>query len=213
MCWISTGGPDTAGLAAFYRSVFGWTANTDPDPGAGGYRNMTLDGELVAGVGFDNPLAPGWTMLVATSDIDQSCDRFAAAGGTVSLPPMPIGELATMSVVTDPAGAHLCFWEPRTFAGLERRGVPGSLHRCQLVTADPTRAIDFYADALGWTPNSLHDTVEGSPRWRVWFGVDQLAPVVDRAVAAGATLVERPDTTTALLLDPNGDELALARIT
>lgn len=212
VCWISTGGPDTPGLAAFYASAFGWVTNVDPDPEAGGYTNMTLDGQLVAGVGFENPLTPGWTMMVRTSDTDRSCDRAAAAGGNVVLPPLPIGDLARMSVVNDPCGAHFCLWEPQTFQGFERRGVSGSLSRCQLVTDNLERSVAFYRDALGWAPPAL-DAVEGAPRWRVWFGVDDLESVVDRAVAAGASLSARPHLTTALLTDPNGDELAINSIT
>lgn len=211
VCWISTGGPDTSALAAFYVSVFGWAAAVDPDPDAGGYTNMALDGDLVAGVGFDNPLAPGWTMFVATSDADRSCAQVVAAGGAMSLPPIPIGQRARMSLVTDPAGAHFGFWEPQAFSGFERRGVASSFHRCQLVTADPSEAAGFYRNALGWQLDDI-EAVEGPSRWRVWLGVDDVDAALDRALAAGGSLLDRPASTSALLVDSNGAELAITGI-
>ena len=49
--WVDLGSPDPTAAAAFYGGLFGWQAEMDPRPEAGGYGIFTLRGKPVAGLG------------------------------------------------------------------------------------------------------------------------------------------------------------------
>ena len=49
--WVDLGSPDPAAAAAFYGGLFGWKAEMDPRPEAGGYGLFTLAASNVAGLG------------------------------------------------------------------------------------------------------------------------------------------------------------------
>ena len=47
-CWVDVTSPDLERSIAFYSELFGWTADQDPRPEAGGYTMFAKDGKLVA---------------------------------------------------------------------------------------------------------------------------------------------------------------------
>ena len=42
--WVDLGSPDTQASSRFYGALFGWKAEFDPRPDAGGYGMFSLDG-------------------------------------------------------------------------------------------------------------------------------------------------------------------------
>src|SRR5512142_1648915 len=83
--WVDLASPDVGRSTTFYSGLFGWDAEVQPEPEAGGYTMFRLNGKAVAGVGpimmEGQPAA--WTTYVATDDADDTTDRVTQAGGTV----------------------------------------------------------------------------------------------------------------------------------
>lgn len=50
-CWVDLATSDPAAGRSFYGEMFGWTAEVDSRPEAGGYAQFFHDGHAVAGIG------------------------------------------------------------------------------------------------------------------------------------------------------------------
>src|SRR5262245_7697115 len=75
-CWVDVSCNDVGTSAAFYGALFGWEAPEGP-PEFGGYRNATLDGKTVAGLGprMDPNVPTVWSCYVKTSDAAATAAR------------------------------------------------------------------------------------------------------------------------------------------
>jgi predicted enzyme related to lactoylglutathione lyase len=120
-CWSELVTAEAEAAKAFYRELFGWSAEVaqSPIPRA----TFTL-GELLIG-GVHEPIgqerAPRWTVSFRVADVDETAARAQELGGGILLPPMdiPIGRLA---MISDPSEAD---FGVTSFAG-PFRGVDGS---------------------------------------------------------------------------------------
>ncbi|MCX4750818.1 VOC family protein [Kitasatospora sp. NBC_01287] len=231
-CWVELGSADPAAAAAFYRELFGWRAETDPRPEAGGYTMLLLDGAPVAAL---TPLyAPGqptaWSVSFAVTDTDATAAAVTAAGGQVVTGPMDVFDAGRFAVVADPARAVFALWQPRRFGGAAVFNRPGSLGWVELLTRDVPGALQFYPRVFGWSVAAgewytqwgvdgadfggmmrLDDRVpaEVPPHWRPYFAVTDVDAVVRRAAGLGAgTLLAPMDLAggrrIAVLSDPQG---------
>jgi predicted enzyme related to lactoylglutathione lyase len=94
--------------AAFYRSVFGWSVDTDrSDPSfADG------SGHVIGHFVSDLPVAGeiGIRPYVYVEDIDDVLEKVSSAGGTLVVEPYPEGEL-WVAVFRDPAGNFIGVWQ------------------------------------------------------------------------------------------------------
>ncbi len=118
-CWVDLATSDPAAARSFYTELFGWDAEVDPRPEAGGHAQFTPDGHSVAGVGpvFAEGASPSWTTYIATADADATVAVVTANGGTVHQPPMDILDAGRMAVFSGPDGAIAGFGRPvRTLA-------------------------------------------------------------------------------------------------
>lgn len=107
MVWTEVMSHDHAASLAFYRQVFGYTADDMSGPGFT-YTSVGLDGQTVAGIGaysdkVDPATPAAWTIYFGTPDTDASAERVVELGGTVMSAPSdtPYGR---MSIVTGPFG-------------------------------------------------------------------------------------------------------------
>ena len=84
-CWVQLGTTDPEAAQRFYGGLFGWTAETDPRPEAGGYTIFSLDGSPAAAVApLMDPNQPvSWILAFATADIDASTQAAQKAGAQV----------------------------------------------------------------------------------------------------------------------------------
>jgi uncharacterized protein len=121
--WNELVTPDVAAATAFYRELFGWSAQENPGPLP---RTSFGLGELLIGGGHaptpgEDP-TPRWTVSFMVADADHSAARAQELGGSVLLPPMdiPVGRLA---IVADPQGASFTL---AAAPGGAFRGVDGS---------------------------------------------------------------------------------------
>jgi hypothetical protein len=181
-CWVDLMTPDTGRSRAFYGEVFGWQAN-EPSEQYGGYFTFTKDGVEVAGCMGDEPGSGNptlWTVYLATDDAAKTLEAAAAAGATISFPAQPVGDLGTMSHVTDPTGAGVGLWQPGTFTGFGTYAEDSTPGWFELHTRDYQAAVSFYRDVFGWQTQVMGDT----PDFRytvLQHGEEQLAGIMDAA--------------------------------
>jgi uncharacterized protein len=106
---------DTTSARKFYTGLFGWKMQDVPMPG--GTYTMIDVGSGTGGGMMRNPVpgAPShWLAYVAVDDINASTKKAKELGAQVLLDVTEVGEFGWMSVITDPTGATLGMWKPKT---------------------------------------------------------------------------------------------------
>jgi predicted enzyme related to lactoylglutathione lyase len=181
-CWVDVFTSDPEKTKDFYGELFGWKVD-DPGPDYGGYFNFLSDGLPVAG-GMRNdgstPAPDAWSVHLATANAAATADAAVAHGGSVIVPPMPVMELGTMAVVTDPGGAVIGAWQPglhKGFAIFDEENTPAWF---EVHTRDYDKVVAFYRDVFGWKTNVVSD----APEFRyttLGEGESQLAGIMDAA--------------------------------
>lgn len=155
-CWITNLQRDVPAARRFYEQLFGWTT-VGPEgvaDDAASYAIGRLRGRDVAGIGTmpesagDAPAA--WITEVCVDDLEQTAQRVAAAGGTVVQCPIEFDDIGRLAVLTDPAGALFCAWQPGLRQGAQLVNEPGAWSMNALRTPDLPGAIDFYGAVFGW---------------------------------------------------------------
>jgi uncharacterized protein len=235
-CWVDLMTSDTERSRAFYGELFGWTAG-EPAAEFGGYFNFSKDGVLVAGCMGNQPdsgMPDVWSVHLATDDAVKTLEAATAHGGHVLVQPMAVGDLGTMSVVTDPGGAAIGAWQPGLHRGFGIYGETGTPSWFELHTRDYKAAVNFYRDVFGWetevasdTPEFRYTTMKGDEgwlagiadasqflpegipsHWSVYFGVEDAdAALAQIATLGGSTLRPAEDTPygrLATATDPTG---------
>jgi predicted enzyme related to lactoylglutathione lyase len=226
---------DVDGARKFYSEVFGWTSS-DPDPDFGGYFMFSSDGDSVAGgMSPTSPEIPDcWTVYLATPDAAAAAARVTEHGGHVIAPPMAVGDMGTMAVVSDPGGAVIGMWQPGTFPGFVRYAEPGTPQWCEVHTRNYDEVVAFYPAVFGWTTRTMSDTdefrytvaVEGEENlaglmdatnwlpehvpahWAVYFGVADADATIAKILELGGSVVmpaeDTPYGRIAAVADPTG---------
>jgi len=222
-CWVELSGtPDVEASQAFYRELFGWEMPELPNSAElGGYRRAKLNGKDVAGVSpameEGQPIA--WATYVSVTDAATTTEAIRGNGGNVMVEPMPVHDLGTMAVFTDPGGAVFGLWQPGSFAGSELANEHGAFVWNELGTRDTGGAKEFYGAVFGW----IYDDME-SPRvgtytawklgeamvggmlnidaaglpaeipahWLVYFGVEDADMAVEKIKAGGGSVRMEP---------------------
>jgi predicted enzyme related to lactoylglutathione lyase len=236
-CWTELAVPDPDAAKAFYASVFGWSAETDPRPEVHGYTIFSLGGNPVAAV---SPLVTetqqtAWSVCLAVEDVDATAARVEQNGGRVLMPGDDVLDLGRFGLFADPAGAAFSVWQAKAFAGSEVIGDRNALGWVELATTDPTGALAFYPAVFGWATHlsdmytewSLNGTHfggmsdlnqmpgEGVPNWMPYFRVEDVVDVAEKASGAGATVLVPPadvpggDVRVSVLKDPQGADFGL----
>lgn len=228
--WVDLGSPDPQAAAAFYGALFGWTAEMDPRPDAGGYGMFTLRGKNVAGLGPQmNPdIPPYWSVYITVADADETLSKAAAAGGTAVMGPMDVFDVGRMGVIQDAVGSFVSIWQPKAHIGAELVNEPGTFTWNELATPDLGAARDFYQAAFEWGVDSsassdtsaiftvagnmvcgAHLAGEGEfPAWSVWFAVEDCDKSAALVSELGGSVILPPNDMDfgrgAVLADPKG---------
>jgi predicted enzyme related to lactoylglutathione lyase len=155
-CWVSNLQNDVPTARAFYEQLFGWTTvgpEGVPDAEAS-YVVGRVRGRDVAGIGRlpDPAQPPMWVTEIRVDDLQATAERVRAAGGTVVECPVDFGSIGRLAVLTDPAGALFCAWEPGLRQGAQVVNEAGAWAMSALQAPDPGRAADFYGAVFGWKP-------------------------------------------------------------
>ncbi|MFY0408305.1 VOC family protein [Solicola sp. PLA-1-18] len=234
--WVDLFSSDTARAAEFYGAVLGWTFEPGP-PEFGGYGNFTSDGHQVAGMMHNSGEAgtpDTWTVYVTVDDAEATAAVAEKAGATVVAPAMAVGDLGSMAVLVDPAGAAFGLWQPGRHIGYTKHDEPGSPSWEELLTRDFASATSFYREVFGWQLEPVSDTddfryftakvgdtevaglmdggrlpADQAPsHWAVYFRVDDVDAAVVEVERLGGTVVEAPQDTPygrlATVADPTG---------
>ena len=157
--WIEVFTHEPERAAEFYAALFGWEVQ-DSGPEFGNYRTFHLDGRLVAGC-MQNTMPPEvpnvWFTYFATPDAAATVAAARAVGSDVQVEPEAIGDMGTMAVLSDTAGAMIGLWQPGSLKGVEVLDVPGSPAWFELHTLDYPAALAFYRDVLEWDLHTMAD--------------------------------------------------------
>ncbi|WP_406207232.1 VOC family protein [Kitasatospora sp. NBC_01560] len=152
-CWVEHGSADPKAATRFYGELFGWLAETDERPEAGGYTFMKLDGAFAAAVSplFGEGQPTAWSISFAVADADATADRITGAGGSIVVAPMDALDFGRFAIAADPSGALFGLWQAGRLVGAEVLNAPGALGWVELLTRDPGGALAFYPAVFGWT--------------------------------------------------------------
>ncbi len=238
-CWSDLMTPDVAAAQRFYAAVLGWEAR-EGDPQFGGYF-MFFHKDLPVAGGMpdmsEGQMPSSWTSYIAVSDAAASMAAVESNGGTVISGAMEVGTLGVMGVFLDPSGVHAGVWEPRDFMGFGAVDQVGTPRWFQLNTEKFDDVKGFYEQTFGWTTSMMSDTADfryatanegetqyaglfditsdpsSSPRWLVYFGVENADTAVAAALANGGSVVRDVEDTPygrlAVVADPAGAIFAL----
>jgi predicted enzyme related to lactoylglutathione lyase len=236
--WVDLGSPDTAASATFYGGLFGWTAEMDPRPEAGGYGMLTLGGKIVAGLGPQQnlDLPPFWAVYITVADADATTAAAKAAGATVVVDPLDVFDAGRMAVLQDPVGSFISIWQPNQHIGAQIVNDPGAFGWNELATTDLAAARDFYTTVFGYgladmpgvdtavvfTINDeivcgAHEAGPGEfPAWSVWFSVADCDESAAKATELGGTVLVPPNDMDfgrgAVIADPQGAVLGIGAL-
>ncbi|MEV6206226.1 VOC family protein [Kitasatospora sp. NPDC051914] len=240
-CWVDLMAKDQQAALDFYRDLLGWQGRPGPAE-FGGYAVCELNGKAVAGIA--PAMAPGgmpepptaWTTYLASTDARATQDAIVAAGGTVVVPVVDVGNLGRMLVASDPQGAVFGVWQPGEFFGAQTVGEAGALVWNELHTSDVQAATAFYGNAFGTAVEPLEgadsywqlrvggravggvtplagDAPGASAHWLTYFAVDDVDSTVDALVKSNGTVLKSPFDMRAgrmaVVADPQGAQFAV----
>jgi len=182
-CWVDLFTSDPDRTQSFYNELFGWTCD-EGDPEFGGYFNFAKDGVLVAG-GMRNDGADGtpdhWSVYLTVANAEATVEAATSHGGAVVVPAMPINDLGSMAVVTDPGGDAIGMWQPGEHKGFGVFSEPGTPSWFELHSRNYDVAVQFYRDVFKWDTQTTGD----SPEFRYTTlnrGDEQLAGIMDASI-------------------------------
>lgn len=238
--WVDYGSNDITACKDFYVGLFGW----DLDPMGedfGGYellrRGETLVGGLMDVSGTTcpdgGPVPSEWGIFLAVDDLEARTATARAAGATVAMENMRVGELGRWTLLVDPTGAPVSMWEANELATFDRVEEPGSPVWFELVTKDFDAATRFYAEVFDfditmqfegegfrYATNGPADTAtsgiclapwlgeDATGYWRVYFGVDGADAAAAKVTELGGRITDGPQDSpygrVATVLDPEG---------
>jgi hypothetical protein len=124
----------------------------------GGYRQLTLDGEVVAGLAsvMQEGQPAAWTNYMASADADATAAAVEQAGGQVLMAPMTIMEEGRFALFADTAGgAVFGAWQPGKHRGAQAVNQVGGMTWNEIGTRDPDAAQAFYGSVFGWVADPI----------------------------------------------------------
>lgn len=219
-CWIDLSTSDKPRALAFYGGLFDWTA-TESGEEYGHYTTLARDGAEIGGM-MQKTLEMGdvpdmWSVYFSVEDAAAMLDRAVSLGAMRLLPPMQVGDMGTMAMLLDPAGAAVGLWQPDRFAGFAVSGEVGTPVWFELQTRDMAGAEAFYREvfSLDVTPSAntggppysmLKNGVERAgifdmtgivpeevpPYWTVYFGVVDLGAALTDVEGNGGSVITPP---------------------
>jgi predicted enzyme related to lactoylglutathione lyase len=150
-CWVDVTSTDLDRSVEFYTRLFGWEAQRDPRPEAGGYTMFTLRGKNVAAASpvWQEGMPSVWTTYLASDDVDATAAKAREAGGNMLMEPFDVLDAGRMTVIQDPTGAILGVWQAGQHHGSQLANEPGSLSWNELNTRDTEAASRFYEAVFG----------------------------------------------------------------
>jgi predicted enzyme related to lactoylglutathione lyase len=224
-CWfeLSTNNQDAA--KAFYSNLFGWAISDNQMGPDMVYTIFQVDGLDAAACctlqaeQLTHGVPPNWAVYIAVENADATAAKITSAGGAIVMPPFDVMDLGRMAVVSDPAGAVFCLWQPGSNTGTRIGGVMNTVGWIELTTNNEAAAAKFYGDVFGWTvtngkgapagpsdyghienngtaiggipPASMRDP-NAPPNWLIYVEVADTAATTAKAGSLGANVIVGP---------------------
>ncbi|MGH2682836.1 MAG: VOC family protein [Actinomycetota bacterium] len=213
-CWAELATTDTDRAKAFYQQVFGLDVEDTSIPG-GTYSQFVKNGKYVAGLAEqqeqerEQGIPPHWNTYISVEDAELTSKEAERLGGTIVAPAFDVLESGRMSVVFDPTGAAIGFWQAKDHIGAQVYAEEGTITWWELITPDPRRAVEFYTELFGYgtedfpvqqgTYTMLQHRGENAAgvmpapqpeipaAWTPYFHVADVDAALDRATGLGAT--------------------------
>lgn len=239
--WVDLQSTDPEAAKTFYSGLFGWRFDDMPVPGGSAYSMALKDGEFVTALSAQAPqvaeqgLPSLWNTYIAVDDVDSATKTAAESGGTVLMEPFDVMDAGRMSVVADPTGAVVSFWQANQHVGAALVNEPGTLIWNELLTDDGETAYAFYGKVLGVTTEvtdmgtgpytllkvggemvagSMAPSMEGLPNhWHVYFAVEDMDASLEKVRQLGGQVINGPMPTPigpmATISDPQGAVFSL----
>lgn len=184
---------------------------------------------------------PGWLGYIAVPDLAAKLAEWQAAGGKVIRPTMTIPGVIEFAIVADPHGAVVALFrgltENQSIPTIPPN-TPGAVEWHELHSGSEPEAWAFYSKLFGWTSVDAMDmgplgvyrlwAAGGQPVggmmtkmpqtpatfWQFYVSVDGTGAAIERAKAAGATLIHGPEQVPggswiANMVDPQGGVFAM----
>lgn len=163
--WYELMSTDPAGVAPFYKALFGWTipATGNPMPTGSEYREIAREtGGWQGGVLTLTPTMQehgatcGWLVYFDVDDVDAAVAQIKASGGHAPMEPVTMEGIGRMAMVSDPQGAHFYVMKPTPPADNPDaksdvfEDTPGHCAWNELNTEAAAAQIDFYTGLFGW---------------------------------------------------------------
>jgi len=240
LTWLDLSTPDLPRSAAFYEALLGWRID-DQGEEFGHYHVAKAGEQQVAGLMTVPDASSAWMPYLATEDAAATLERATAAGGARLFGPDVVGDLGTMAAVTDQGGSATGLWQTNRHEGTAAPGPQGTIAWAENRTRDYDDVVEFVGAVFGLPVSPLEgppmryaivgpeggapffgiqdesaDATGAPSRWMVWFCVDEADAAVERAVAAGGTLlspaVDSPHGRFATLADPLGAVLVVVEL-
>ncbi|MBD2765763.1 VOC family protein [Kocuria sp. cx-455] len=251
LAWMNLGTHDIDGAATFYGDLFGWDF-ADQGEDFGHCNMITNNGAPVGGamsslMGSEGPTEEpqnptAWTVYLHSDDIEATLTKVTEQGGTIYYPAMAVGELGSMAIAGDPAGAAFGLWQPNQFAGFEFTGNHGSPVWFEVMVKDFDAALPFYRVALGWDIHAMGGEDNGEFRhitngrdraataglrdtsawgdtpsyWRLYIGVNNTDESLEKFKELGGTVLDGPQESPfgrmATVQDPQGAAFQIIQI-
>ena len=160
-------------------------------------------------------VSSAWSSYISVLDVDATAEAVVAAGGTVLLAPMDVSKSERMATFADPTGAAFSAWKAGAHMGVGLANVANTYSWNELLTRDVPTAQAFYSEVFGWRYDTeqtstgeyliINDGAGGriagmlemptnAPgervnHWNVYFTVDDLDAVVEKAQQMGGQVV------------------------
>lgn len=150
--WVSLMVHDLAASQGFYRELFGWDYQEGPSQ-FGRFVRAVRGGRQVAGLGQMGPGArPGaaWLPFIATDDTDATAALIRGCGGTVAVGPLESPGVGRVAIASDVSGAAFGLWQGGPGRRAPLGGAEGVPVWNELITADTTLVMLFYAMVFGY---------------------------------------------------------------
>jgi len=242
--WFELVSKDAKKAQAFYGEVFGWKAVAFP-MGATSYDMIyagdtpdTMIGGYAAPTSANQP--SHWISCVSVEDVDAAVKATTANGGKVIEPAFDAPGVFRRARIADPQGAELYLFKSATGDAPDAPVTPsGRWLWNELHTSDPTQALSFYENVVGFAHRSMdmgpagtyHIISKGGvdrggvtshlqkgapPHWLPYIAVDDTDATIARAKKLGATIPMPPEDIQGVgrfgvLQDPTGAVLAVMK--
>jgi len=237
--WLDLVTTDIMAATKFYGGVFGWSFSYLADQS---YATASSGNHLIGGItSYNGDKANAgdaqWLISFSSSDIDADSKKVAAAGGKILKGPLDLKGRGKMVVISDSAGAELILLQATGGDPEDRPASKNEWLWSELWTPEPSKAAQFYADALGYQSKTITGYSgkpylllgkkgvaragvvdltykDVDPIWLPYLLVEDVGKTIASIEKYGGKLVLAPSkdavsATTAIVADPTGGVFAI----